>query len=155
MSVLECRAKFRNGLISKPDYIDAMYHLHASLFEYASFLKQTDISGIEIQDDCLILTSRSHGIKLICSSLDKRIAPIEILNLTSAVPTQFPEILNVGQVDVHRKFDTRPRPLRGYLDLPSQYSHRVQSFSPASPFLLRSQIWSPSRALRSLERYPS
>jgi FkbM family methyltransferase len=80
MSLFEYRAKFQAGLIEKPDYIEEMYHLHAHLFEYTDFIKHTDISNIEIQDNRLIITVRSSGIKLLCESLDKRTAPIEILN---------------------------------------------------------------------------
>lgn len=83
MSLIDCRTRFQAGLIDKSHYIEEMYHLHSRLFEYAQFLNQTDISKIEIQDNELFVTLRSSGIKLLCESLDKRAAPIEILNFNS------------------------------------------------------------------------
>lgn len=80
MSLFECKTKYQTGLIDKPSYIEEMYSLHSKLFEYANFIKHTDISNIEIQDNQLIMKLRSSGIKLLCESLDKRAAPIETLN---------------------------------------------------------------------------
>jgi FkbM family methyltransferase len=95
MSLIDCRDEYQTGKIGKPDYIDAMYHLHTRLFEYANFIKQTDISGIEIQDNKLIMTVRNSGIKLLCESLDKRAAPIEILNFNSYEQTDSNMIFNL------------------------------------------------------------
>jgi FkbM family methyltransferase len=95
MSLFECRTKFQNGKIEKSDYIDTMYGLHARLFEYSQYIKQTDISSIEIQDDCIIMTLRKSGIKLKCETLDKRVAPIEILNFNSYEKADASMILNL------------------------------------------------------------
>jgi FkbM family methyltransferase len=95
MSMLDCRARFEKGTITKPDYIEEMYKLHSRLFEYAKLIKQTDISAIEIQDDHLIMTLRNSGIKLLCESLDKRAAPIEILNFDSYEKTDANMILEL------------------------------------------------------------
>lgn len=72
---------YRNGKVSKPDFISRMYkENHDMLFEYAEYIKDKDIQKIEITDDSVIMTSRELGIKIVCNRYDERIAPIEILN---------------------------------------------------------------------------
>lgn len=80
MNLLNCRKQFHAGYLDKQRYIDEMYTLHQHLFDYTHFIKKTDISHIAIQDDHLVMTIRSNGLKILCESLDKRAAPIEILN---------------------------------------------------------------------------
>ena len=81
MSILDTRNKFSSGNISKPEFIKMMYQLyHSKLFEYADYMKQTNIASIEIYDDELIITSRDIGVKIICPLGDQRVAPIEALN---------------------------------------------------------------------------
>ena len=95
MSLIQCRDKFKNGLIDKPNYIEEMHQLHSHLFEYSQFIHQTDISNIEIRDNQLIMTLRSSGIKPLCESLDKRVAAIEILNFDSYEKTDADMICNL------------------------------------------------------------
>lgn len=80
MSLFECREKFQASEIDKKTYIDEMYNIHERLFEYTRFIKHTEISSIQIQDDHLIITLRDSGLKLISEHLDKRAAPFEALN---------------------------------------------------------------------------
>jgi len=80
MSLLESRAAFERGELSKPAYIDARHELHRVLFEYASYLPQTDIARIEISDEGVVMTTRRAGVRFACDPADKRIAPVEILN---------------------------------------------------------------------------
>jgi len=80
MRMHELKEAFKIGHLTKADYIEQMHVHHAHLFEYADFLKDTDIKKIEITDRAVIMTSRSSDIKLICDKDDKRIIPIEILN---------------------------------------------------------------------------
>jgi FkbM family methyltransferase len=80
MNILDTRTKYLNNQLSKPDYIKQMYQFHHSkLFEYAEFIKQTNISSIEIIDEKVIVTSRDQ-VKMICPKGDHRVAPIESLN---------------------------------------------------------------------------
>jgi FkbM family methyltransferase len=74
------KAKFKKGKIEKMDYRDSMYDFHKILFDYSEFIKTTDIKKIEIIDNNVIMTSREHGIKIICMKGDVRIAPIETLS---------------------------------------------------------------------------
>lgn len=81
MKISDTRKAFIEGRLSKSEYIQAMYQEHhAQLFDYANFLKQTNIASIEIADDTVRMTSRDKGIKMICPLGDHRVAPIEALN---------------------------------------------------------------------------
>lgn len=80
-SMTQLRAAFVAGELSKPDYISAMYEQHhAQLFEYANYLPHTDIAAIEIRDSRVVMTSREHGIKIVCPPGDHRVTPVETLN---------------------------------------------------------------------------
>ena len=77
----EMRNIFLNGQISKPEFIQAMYQgYHSKLFDYADYLKQTNISAIEITDGSVVMTSRDKGVKMVCPPGDYRVAPVEALN---------------------------------------------------------------------------
>lgn len=81
MNISDTRSDFLNGDITKPEFIRTMYQLHhAKLFDYANYLKQTNIASIEISDDSVVITSRDKGVKMICPLGDHRVAPIEMLN---------------------------------------------------------------------------
>jgi len=74
---------FKEGRIGKPEYIERMHELHRRLFEYAEFIKDTDIAGISVTDGAITMTTRAGGIKLACDFEDKRFIPVEILNFGS------------------------------------------------------------------------
>ena len=80
MILSKLKLDYENGIISKPEYITEMHKIHKCLFEYSEFIKDTDISSIEITDDSVLMTCRSTGVKMLCDKNDERIAPIEILN---------------------------------------------------------------------------
>ncbi len=94
-NIRKIKEDFENGAIPKAEYIDAMYQNHDRLFEYADFIRDTDISKIEITDGSLIMTSRSAGIRMLCAEGDKRIAPIEILNFGSYEKNELDFILKL------------------------------------------------------------
>lgn len=71
---------FESGDLTKPEYIDRMFEIHRSLFDYSRRLPDTDIASIEIRDGSVVITSRSTGVRISCNEDDKRLAPIEILN---------------------------------------------------------------------------
>ena len=68
------------GRMKKSTYIRRMYSIHSVLFEYAKFIKETDISELTIQDNSVIMTSRLSGARFLCAENDRRIAPIETIN---------------------------------------------------------------------------
>lgn len=80
MSLFEKKRKFIEKKLDKWQYIDEMYLEHAGLFSYSEFLKDTNISEIEISDDKVIMTFRDSGIKFLCVKNDKRLAPFDTLN---------------------------------------------------------------------------
>ena len=100
MKLEQLKKDYKNGNISKQDYIDKMHELHKMLFEYASFIRKTDIGRIEIADASVIMTSRNSGIKMICDKTDKRIIPIEILNFDFYEKEDFAMILSLIKDDM-------------------------------------------------------
>lgn len=80
-SLQKIRDQHLSGALSKPEYIQTMYQSrHAQLFEYAKYLKETDVESIEIKNGEVVMTSRKYGIKMQCPEGDHRVAPIESLN---------------------------------------------------------------------------
>jgi FkbM family methyltransferase len=74
-------AQFQAGAIDKPTYIRTMFEEHhAALFDYSGYLAQTNVKKIEIEDGRVIMTSRDRGVRISCSPVDFRIAPVETLN---------------------------------------------------------------------------
>ncbi|OGP14718.1 MAG: hypothetical protein A2052_03105 [Deltaproteobacteria bacterium GWA2_54_12] len=104
MNLRKLKNEFREGRISKPEYIDRMHEHHRLLFEYAKFIKGTDIKKIEITDDFVIMTSRETDTRIVCDCQDKRIAPIEILNFDDYEKKDFDMILSLVH-DGDRVFD--------------------------------------------------
>jgi FkbM family methyltransferase len=80
MTLAEIKKRFASQGILKPDFIEQMHQVHEVLFDYAALLPTTDIAKIEIKDGEVVMTSRQHGISIVCDKDDKRIVPIEILN---------------------------------------------------------------------------
>jgi len=81
ISLKDTLAQFEKGEIDKPTFIRTMYERHhAALYDYASYLPRTNIKKIEIEDDRVVMTSRDRGVRIACTALDYRIAPIETLN---------------------------------------------------------------------------
>lgn len=81
MKISDTRNDFLFGKMTKSEFIQTMYKAHHSkLFDYANYLKQTNISSIEIVDDGVFVTSRDKGVKMLCPLGDYRVAPIEALN---------------------------------------------------------------------------
>lgn len=79
MRLTDLKQAYEAGALTKAEYIDAMHQAHQCLFEYADFIRHTDVARIEILDGQVVMTTRETGIRLLCGA-DKRIAPIEILN---------------------------------------------------------------------------
>lgn len=73
--------QFEQGQIDKPTFIRTMYERHhAALYDYAAYLPRTNVKKIEIEDGRVVMTSRDRGVRIACTPLDYRIAPIETLN---------------------------------------------------------------------------
>jgi FkbM family methyltransferase len=76
----ETRNEFESGIFAKRDYIDKMYNIHSTLFDYAEYIDNTNISVIEIIDKRVLMTFRDSDIKFICTKNDKRLTPLDTLN---------------------------------------------------------------------------
>ena len=72
---------YQQGQIDKPGFIRKMYEEHhVGLFDYAQHLAKTNIKRIELEDGCVIMTSRDRGVRMLCVPGDFRVAPVETLN---------------------------------------------------------------------------
>lgn len=91
----QLKKDFLKGILSKQDYIAKMHEVHKVLFEYAEFIKGSDVSKIEIVDDAVILTSRSTGVKMLCDKDDQRTILIETMNFGSYEASDLSMILNL------------------------------------------------------------
>ena len=91
----EIKLSYKNGLITKAQYITQMHEVHQDLFGYSAYIKDTDIQKIEISDDLVIMTSRMDGIRMVCDKDDERIAPIEILNFNHYEENDFSMVLGL------------------------------------------------------------
>jgi FkbM family methyltransferase len=80
MNLFETKSAYQAGALTKAQYIDEMHVIHRGLFEYADLLAATDIARIELTDHQVVMESRTSGIKIICDRVNKRLAPLEILN---------------------------------------------------------------------------
>lgn len=78
--LIELRNKYLSGATEKRDYIDSMNDIHSILFDYADFVKSTNISSIEITDHSVLMTFRDSEIRFICNRNDKRLASLDTLN---------------------------------------------------------------------------
>lgn len=83
MNLRETRRQHESGKLTKSAYIDAMHEHHARLFDYADYIRDTEIASLEISDAGVIVTYRGSGVRLLCDPDDKRITPIETLNFGS------------------------------------------------------------------------
>jgi len=96
MKISDTRNAFLEGHLAKPEFIQAMYQEHHSkLFDYADFLKQTNIAAIEISDGTVLMTSRDKGVKMICPLGDYRVAPIEAMNFLNYETTDSAMIMRL------------------------------------------------------------
>ncbi len=89
MNLFEMRSAYQVGKIPKQQYIEDMHRLHAALFDYVPFLRNTDIAEISITSEQIVMTIKESGIKIFCEPTDKRNIPIEILNLGAFEKDEF------------------------------------------------------------------
>jgi len=79
MKLTDTCKDFKEGRISKPDFIRTMYEDHHSkLFDYAAYLKQTNIASIEISDDTVSMTSRDKAVLMVQHSTPGKVLHLEL-----------------------------------------------------------------------------
>jgi FkbM family methyltransferase len=71
---------YKDGQITKTQFINFMFDAHNVLFKYSDLLKDVDIAEIKISAEGVLFSSKNDGIKIFCSANDKRTAPFEIMN---------------------------------------------------------------------------
>jgi FkbM family methyltransferase len=82
MSLTKLKKAFLREAMTKAEFIEEMHKRHQHLYEYAEFIRNTDIARIEIAEGRVVMTTR-EGVQISCDPRDKRIAPVEILNFGS------------------------------------------------------------------------
>jgi FkbM family methyltransferase len=98
-NLMELKKKYSLGKIKKATYIRQMYDIHSMLFEYAQFIKDTDVAEINLSDNSVIMTSRFSGARFYCVPNDRRVAPIEALNFGGYETEEFSIFLKLLQKD--------------------------------------------------------
>jgi FkbM family methyltransferase len=81
-------SEYKSGKMDKHQYIANMHKKHLTLFEYADYLKETDIESIHVDENDIYVVLRESGIKLYVDRYDSRFIPIEILNFHSFDPIE-------------------------------------------------------------------
>jgi len=94
----ELERRYKEGLITKEGYIRLMHEQHQRLWDYAAFIKDRNVSCINIMSSEILLTTKDD-VTLLCDSSDRRIAPIELLNFGDYEPVETKMML--GFVDEH------------------------------------------------------
>ena len=61
-NIQELKSDFKNGAIPKPEYIDTMYQNHIKLFEYADFIKDTNIKVSEMPVNRIYLWDEKNQV---------------------------------------------------------------------------------------------
>lgn len=96
MNLIKTQQNYKDGILDKADYIEAMYkNHHQNLFDFQKFINTTDINKIEITQDDIIFDCGEHGIKIVGVEKDFRLAPIEILNFSKYEPEETQMMLNL------------------------------------------------------------
>ncbi|GHT41987.1 hypothetical protein AGMMS49965_12680 [Bacteroidia bacterium] len=72
---------FLSGDLTKWEYFEKIYSIHDYLWDYSEFIKDTNVSKIEIEDDSVVFTCRNSQIKFACARGENRSLPLAILNL--------------------------------------------------------------------------
>ncbi len=142
--ITETINRFKRGTIDKPTFIKNMYEdHHATLFDYARYLAQTNVKKIEIGDGHVIMTSRDRGVRIACSPGDFRIAPIEILNfldyeksesammenLVSDGDNYFDIGANIGWYSINIAVSRRNAKIYCFEPIPKTYSHLQENLT--------------------------
>jgi FkbM family methyltransferase len=79
LGLAELTARYQAGQVAKAEFIDSMNLCHASWFEYADYLKGSEVARIEIVPGGVVLTSTT-GVKIIVDRFDRRQPIVEALH---------------------------------------------------------------------------
>ncbi len=79
-TIAQLKARYRDGSLSKPDFIREALDVHRALFHYMDVIQTTDIREIRIGADSVVFVIGEEGIRLHCPANEARVAPIEVMN---------------------------------------------------------------------------
>ena len=80
MTLQSTKAAYQSGALTKPQFIEAMYEVHRTFFDYSDYLKHSSIAAIRIEPEGVIIRFAQPPIEMWCPPGDTRIAPVEALN---------------------------------------------------------------------------
>lgn len=81
--LLSARYKLAAGEVSKLEYCEEINYHHAHLFDYPAFFANTDVAGIQITAEGVMVSSRSHGISMFMDAVDLHATPYALLGFGS------------------------------------------------------------------------
>ena len=87
-SLIALKNSFKNGALSKPDFIRNALALHNTLFEYVEVTRSTDVKEILIAEDGVSFVLGDERIRLYCPANEARVAPIEVMNFAHYEPEE-------------------------------------------------------------------
>ncbi len=79
LGLADLTVRYQSGQLAKAEFIDAMNLCHASWFEYADYLRGSEVARIEIVSGGVVLTSTA-GVKIIVDRCDRRQPIVEALH---------------------------------------------------------------------------
>ncbi len=88
MMLDELKKRFREGAITKPDFIAMALQCHRRLFEYVAIMQTTDVREIRIAPDGVSFRMGEDGIWLVAPPNEARVAPIEAMNFDAYEPEE-------------------------------------------------------------------
>jgi FkbM family methyltransferase len=89
MSILQLRREYEAGAITKHQFIHQTYSFHRQLFDYVSFVRDTNVRAIEITEEGVVLDLRDPPIRMYCPPGDERHIALETLNLKTYETGEF------------------------------------------------------------------
>lgn len=104
MSILELKAKFRAGALSKSEFIRQCLISHRTLFEYADIIGPTDVREIHIDGEGVSFILGEEGLRLYCPPDEARVAPLEVINFDQYEPNEM-RIIDMLSADAHHILD--------------------------------------------------
>lgn len=78
--LLRMRKAYENGECKKQYYIEEIHQLHTRLFDYQSFLRDTDVESIKITEHGIYVRSKSQQIDLYLDPVDQHLVPYAMMN---------------------------------------------------------------------------
>lgn len=81
--LLKLRTELENGDLSKQEYIESVHRHHLRLFNYPSFIADTDVESLRVTPEGIFVRSRSQSIELLLVPNDQHLIPYTLMNFRS------------------------------------------------------------------------